>query len=138
MHFPGQGSPSADTSAGDSSANTPLQGQVTLNRCQIRLPTSVSGRKPLPLLERLEFFQLVGGIKLRIELAMHRIAYNLIRSLMQRAALTYDAGSELLAVGHSLAYSSGAGDPWKFPRETPWKIVEDRTLKAGSNPPLSI
>jgi hypothetical protein len=24
---------------------------------------------------------------------------------------------------------------WKFPRETPWKIAENRTLKAGSSPP---
>jgi hypothetical protein len=36
------------------------------------------------------------------ELAMHRIAYNLIRSLMQRAALTYDVDLERLSFKGSL------------------------------------
>ena len=27
---------------------------------------------------------------------------------------------------------------WKFPRETPWKIAENRTLKWGSSPPEQI
>ena len=31
------------------------------------------------------------------ELAMHRIAYNLIRALMQRAALTYDVDLERIS-----------------------------------------
>ncbi len=36
------------------------------------------------------------------ELAMHRIAYNLIRALMQRAALTYDADLERISFKGSL------------------------------------
>ena len=36
------------------------------------------------------------------ELAMHRIAYNLIRALMQRAALTYDVDLERLSFKGSL------------------------------------
>jgi len=36
------------------------------------------------------------------ELAMHRIAYNLIRSLIQRAALTYDVDLERLSFKGSL------------------------------------
>jgi hypothetical protein len=36
------------------------------------------------------------------ELAMRRIAYNLIRALMQRAALTYDVGLERLSFKGSL------------------------------------
>src|SRR5271166_6283366 len=36
------------------------------------------------------------------ELAMHRIAYNLIRALMQRAALTYDADLERTSFKGSL------------------------------------
>jgi hypothetical protein len=36
------------------------------------------------------------------ELAMHRIAYNLIRALMQRAALTYDVDLERISFKGSL------------------------------------
>jgi hypothetical protein len=38
----------------------------------------------------------------RKELAMHRIAYNLIRALMQRAALTYDVDLERISFKGSL------------------------------------
>ena len=50
----------------------------------------------------MDLFRCLTPRLILLELAMHRIAYNLIRALMQRAALTYDVDLERISFKGSM------------------------------------
>ena len=70
------------------------------------------------------------------ELAMHRIAYNLIRALMQRAALTYDVDLERISFKGSLDSLHHFADAIYAAHRKPRKQAQLSTLSCGRSPPI--
>ncbi len=70
------------------------------------------------------------------ELAMHRIAYNLIRALMQRAAITYDVDLERISFKGSLDSLHHYADAIYATHRKPRKQAQSSMLCFARSPPI--